>query len=290
MTRLIIIFIWLLHWLPLPLQAAVGWLLGQLLYLLIVPRRRVVHINLALCFPEKSPAERRRMARAVFVAVTRCMLERGVMWWGSAERIRRLVDLTGLEHIHAAQAAGKSVILLVPHFVALDMAGTRLAMERDCVSIYAAQNNKLLEKMLLLGRTRFGSQVLLSRQDGVRATVKAMKSGRPFYYLPDLDYGKRDAIFVPFFGVPTATISGLSRLAKLSNAVVIPLIARMKPYAAGYSCEIGAPWADFPSEDIAFDTRRMNAFIEEEVRQMPAQYYWVHKRFKTRPEGEARFY
>ena len=289
-TRIFLAFMWLLHWLPLPLQAAVGWALGHLLWLLIVQRRRVVMTNLRLCFPDKSNWQRSHMARQIFVAVTRTMLERGVMWWASAARIKRVVELRGLEKLRAEQAKGRAIILLVPHFDGLDMGGTRVSLEFDCVSIYAAQLNKLLEKMLLHGRTRFGEQQLLSRQDGVRGAVKAMKQGKVFFYLPDLDYGPKESIFVPFFDIPTATIPGLSRIARLGNAAVIPMIVRMKPWGMGYVAELGDAWQDFPNEDVVADTTRMNAWLEAEVSQTPTQYYWVHKRFKTRPEGEARFY
>lgn len=289
-TRLFLVFMWLLHCLPLPLQAALGWILGHFLYLLVAPRRRVVMINLRLCFPELTEAQRRRLARQNFVAVTRSMLERSVIWWASEARIRRLVDLQGLDKVESARAQGRGIVMLVPHFVGLDMAGSRMAMEMDCVSMYSAQLNKVLENMLLHGRTRFGSQLLLSRQEGIRGAVRAIKQGRPFYYLPDLDYGPKESIFAPFFGVQTATIPGLPRIARLGDAVVIPLVVRMKSWGRGYVAEFGDAWTDFPGEDVANDTARMNAWIESEVRKIPAQYYWVHKRFKTRPAGEPKLY
>jgi len=290
LTRIFLAGLWCFHWLPLPVQAACGWLLGHLLYLAVVPRRRVLNINLRLCFPEKPENERRRLARQICVAVTRSMLERGVLWWASESRIRKLVELHGVDKIRALHAEGRAVVMLVPHFVGLDMAGTRMAMEMDCVSMYSAQNDKLIEKMLLHGRTRFGSQELLSRQDGIRGAVKAMKRGRPFYYLPDLDFGPKESIFVPFFGIQTATVPGLPRIARLANAAVVPLIVHMKPWGRGYVGEFQDAWSDFPSEDVEVDTSRMNAWIETEVRKTPEQYYWVHKRFKTRPPGEAKFY
>lgn len=289
-TRLFLVFMWLLHWLPLPLQAAFGWVFGHLLWLVVIARRRVVMINLRLCFPERSWFERSHMARQVFVAVTRSMLERGVMWWASAARVKRIVELRGLEKLRAVQAESRPIILLVPHFDGLDMGGTRVSLEFDCVSIYAAQLNKLLEKMLLHGRTRFGEQQLLSRQEGVRGAVKAMKQGKVFFYLPDLDYGPKESIFVPFFGVQTATIPGLARIARLGAAAVIPMIVRMKPWGMGYIAELGDVWQDFPSDDAVADTARMNRWLEDEVRKTPTQYYWVHKRFKTRPPGEAKLY
>ncbi|GAA5163505.1 lipid A biosynthesis acyltransferase [Viridibacterium curvum] len=289
-TAILAPLIWLLHWLPLPVQAAVGWVLGHLLYLLVAPRRRVVHTNLRLCFPELSDAERGRLARRNVVAVVRSMLERGVIWWGSEARIRRLVEVRGLEHMHKLHEEGRNMILLVPHFVGLDVAGARLTMELDGVGIYSAQLDKLLERLLMRGRLRFGNQMLLSRQEGIRGAVRAMKTGRPFFYLPDLDYGPKESVFVPFFGVQTATIPGLSRVARLADAAVIPVVTLMKPWGTGYVCTLSAPWTDFPSDDAVADTARMNAWIESEVRQRPAEYYWVHKRFKTRPPGEAKLY
>lgn len=289
-TQLSVFILWLLHWLPLSVLSRVGEALGEVLYVLAAPRRKVVHINLRLCFPELSDEQRRRMARAHFRATTRSILERGILWWGSAERIRRTVTLSGTEHIAAAKAAGKPIILLAPHFVGLDMGGTRITMDYDIVSIYSMQNNPILNHWLLHGRSRFGNQLLLSRQDGVRHTVKGMKEGRPFYYLPDMDYGPKDSVFVPFFGVSTATITGLSRLAKMAGAVVIPCITTQRPGGGGYHTRCLPAWPDFPSADAVADTAYMNQQIEQWIAEQPEQYYWVHKRFKTRPPGDPRFY
>lgn len=289
MTRLVVGLLWLLHLLPLRVIAAIGRGLGAILWRLAGERRRVVRTNLRLCFPALQGSEREILAREHFKLVTRSFLERSLAWWASAERIRRLVRVDGLDKFKAL-AASRPTILLVPHFVGLDICATRLALEINAVSIYANQKNVALNRLLLLGRSRFGDQLLLSRQEGVRTTIKAMRAGRPFYYLPDQDYGARDAIFAPFFGVPAATITGLSRLARLGDAAVVPCIARMEPGGQGYVLQIGEPWADFPSDDVEADTERMNAAIEQFVLTMPAQYYWVHKRFKTRPPGEARLY
>ncbi len=290
MSRLAIALFWLLHWLPLSLLAPLGRGFGHLLYWLARYRRRIVLTNLALCFPELDEAARRRLARENFALTGRSMLERGLAWWASAERLRATVRIRGLERLQALKAAGRPVLLLTPHFIGLDMAGTRLSMEGDFVSVYAQQKDPVFDHWLHHGRSRFNDQLLLSRSDGVRATVKAMKSGRPFYYLPDLDYGRRESIFVPFFGVPAATITGLPRLARLAGAAVMPCVCRMLPGGQGYELELGEPWADFPGEDVEADTRRMNEWIEAVIRTMPAQYYWVHRRFKTRPQGEPRIY
>ena len=290
MSRIVVALIWLLHFLPLSILAPIGSGFGRLLYWVIVPRRKVVLINLRLCFPELSEAERRALAKRHFAVTGRSMLERGLAWWASAERLRATVRIDGLEHLQALKAAGRPVLLLAPHFVGLDMAGTRLSLEGDFVSVYSPQKDKVIDHWLHHGRSRFNDQLLLSRHDGVRATVKAMKSGRPLYYLPDLDYGRKESIFVPFFGVPAATITGLPRLARLAGAAVVPCVVRILPGGDGCVLELGAPWADYPSDDVEADTRRMNAWLEGVIRTMPEQYYWVHRRFKTRPEGEPRIY
>jgi KDO2-lipid IV(A) lauroyltransferase len=290
MIRIVIVLLWLLHWLPLSWLASIGESLGALLYRVAGSRRRVVLTNLRLCFPEWEATQQVATAQAHFRALGRGLLERSLLWWGSAERLRRIIRLHGTEKIRAYQAAGRPVVLFAPHFIGLDMGGTRITMDFNIVSIYAYQKDPVIDKLLLHGRSRFGDQQLLARQDGARATVKAMKAGRPFYYLPDMDYGLKDSVFVPFFGVSTATITGLSRLSRLAGAVVLPCITKMQPGGAGYDVEIGDPLANFPSDDPNADTAAMNRFLEGWIRTQPEQYYWVHKRFKTRPPGEASFY
>lgn len=290
MSHLAVGLFWLLHFLPLSVLAALGRSFGMVLYPFARWRRHVVQTNLRLCFPELDDASRRALARRHFALLGRSLFERCLLWWASAERLKRTVRIDGLEHLRRAQDEGRAVILLAPHFLGLDMAGTRLTLEIDAVSIYSRQKNKVFDRWLYHGRSRFGDQLLLSRSDGVRSTVKAMKSGRPFYYLPDLDYGRRESIFVPFFGIPAATISGLPRLARLAGAVVLPCVARMQPGGGGCVLEIGAPWDGFPGDDVEADVARMNRWLEGVIRTMPEQYYWVHRRFKTRPRGEPGFY
>jgi KDO2-lipid IV(A) lauroyltransferase len=290
LSRLLIAVVWVLHLLPLPLLAALGNGLGVVIYGLAGRRRHIVLVNLALCFPELTERQRRQLARAHFQILTRSVLERSLLWWASPERLSRLIRVDGEEQMRALLDAGRPVLMLAPHFVGLDAGGVGIAMRFDSASIYAVQSNPVFDRLLLRGRRRFGDQLLLSRQDSVRASVRAMKSGRPLYYLPDMDFGKRDSIFVPFFGVQAATIPGLSRLARLAGAVVVPCVTRILPGGEGYVVSVGEPWPDFPSADVEADTRRMNAWIEAAVRSMPEQYYWVHRRFKTRPPGESRPY
>ena len=289
-SRLAIALLWLLHLLPLPILAWLGRGLGRLLFRIGKRRQRIVLVNLKRCFPELGEAERLHLAKAHFESLGRSILERSILWWASKRRLQRLIRVVGGEKIDALRAAGTPVILLAPHFVGLDAGGIGIAMQLDVVSIYSRQKNAVFDRLLLRGRNRFGDQLLLSRQDGARATVKAMKSGRPFYYLPDMDFGTRDSIFVRFFGIQTATITGLSRLSRAAGAVVVPCVTRMLPGGRGYEVEIGDGWTSFPTDDVEADTRRMNAFIEDTIRTMPEQYYWVHRRFKSRPKGEPSFY
>ncbi len=289
MTRVFIGLLWILHVLPLGALAAFGNGLGRVLYWLIPERRRVTHINLEKCFPQMAPQARERLARAHFRAFTRSIVEHALLWWAPEARIRRLIRIEGLEHLGALR--GTPVILFVPHFAGLDACATRIGLERDCVGIFSQQKDALFSELLAHGRGRFGDQRQVSRQEGVRVAIRAMlREDRPFYYLPDQDYGARDALFVPFFGVPAATVPGLSRIARLARAKVLPCVTQMLPGGEGYVVRIEAPWQDFPTSDLHADTLRMNRYIEQAALRMPEQYLWMHKRFKTRPEGEARFY
>jgi KDO2-lipid IV(A) lauroyltransferase len=287
-TRIALALVWLLHWLPLPLLAAVGRGFGRLLFALGRERRKVTLTNLRLCFPQMDEAERLALARRHYEAFGRSVLERGILWWSGKERIQRLVRVEGVEHFRAV--ADRPVIWLAPHFVGLDMGGVRLTTEYPLVSMYSRQKNPLVDRLLLHSRTRFGNSPMASRQDGLKPVVREMRKGLPFYYLPDMDFGARDAVFVPFFGVPAATVTALSRLAKITGAAVVPCVTRQLPGGAGYVATFHPAWQDFPSGDVEADTRRMNAFIEAEIVKMPEQYYWLHKRFKTRPAGEKGVY
>jgi Kdo2-lipid IVA lauroyltransferase/acyltransferase len=286
--RLVIGLMWLLHLLPLAALARVGEALGMLFYWFGHERRRVCLLNLERCLPELAQPERVALAKSHFRALGRSLLERGILWWAPRDRILRLVRLSGIEHLRAL--SGTPVIILAPHFVGLDAGVTRLTCEIDMVGIFARQKSEALNRLLLAGRLRFGHGRAYSRQDGVRGPLAGLREGLPFYYLPDQDYGPRDAIFVPFFGVPAATITGLSRMARVARARVVPCVTTMLPGGGGYEVKCYPPWENFPTDDVAADTRRMNAFIEDRVREMPAQYLWTHKRFKTRPPGEPRWY
>ena len=285
MTRVILALMWLAHWLPFRALAWIGDAVGTALFWLIPERRRVTRINLAKCFPDLPAHERERLARAAFRAFCRGFVDRAVLWWAPPERIKRMVRIEGLEHL---EAAGARVVVLAPHFAGIEAAGIRLSIDRDMSTLYQHQKDPVVDRRLLEGRTRFRSNIV-SRQQGLRKVLRWINAGIPFYYLPDLDFGRKGTTFVPFFGVPAATAVGLSYIARSTGAAVVPCVARMLP-AGGYVARFYPAWSDFPSGDEARDARRMMAFIEERVLEMPEQYHWLHKRFKTRPEGEPRFY
>jgi len=288
MTRLGVFVLWLAHFLPFRVLAWAGNLLGLLFYLFAQERRMVTTTNLRLCFPEMSEAARADLARRNFIAFGRSFLERSILWWASSERIQRLIHVEGLEHFNAVQ--GKPFIVLLPHFVALDVAGSWLSLHSNGVSMYSNQKNAYLNKLLIQKRIRFGRQRIFSRQQGLRPVVKAMREGFPLLYLPDQDFAARDAMFIPFFGVQASTLTSVSRLAQMTGSRILPCVPRVLPDGLGYELRFYPAWDNYPTDDVRADARRVNEFIEQRVLEMPEQYFWLHKRFKTRPEGEEKFY
>jgi len=284
MGRVVVALVYLLRFLPYRVLSALGCRFGLLLYHVARERQRVARTNVRLCFPGLTRDEADAMVRAHFRALGRSFLDRGILWWGSKASLAELVRIEGEEHWRSV--AGRPVIMLAPHFLGLDMGGLRIATEHALVSMYSRQRDPWLDGVIRRGRTRFGLLKLYARQDGLRPVLRALRDGVPFYYLPDMDLGARDAVFVPFFGVQSATVTALSRIAAITGAIVIPCVTRYGPGCSGYVMRFYPAWRDFPSDDIVNDARRMNAFIEERVRETPEQYYWVHKRFKTRPKGE----
>lgn len=272
--------------LPLPAVRWIGARAGDLAWRLAAERRRVALTNLRLCLPDWSEARRVEVARGHFRCFVASFFERFIVWYASPERIRAVVELRGLEHYEPYR--GKPVIFLAPHFVGIDAGGVRLQMEVGGASLYANQKSRVLTRVMTRGRSRFGGARMLLRNEGLRPAVRLIRQGVPFYFLPDMDLGPRDAIFVPFFGVPAATVVSVARLAQMTGAVVIPFVTRMTQ--TGYVAQAWPPWTDFPGDDLEAATRRMNAFIEQRVLEMPEQYLWTHKRFKTRPPGEPGVY
>jgi len=288
LIRLGVFLLWLLHFLPFRVLVAIGNGLGLLLHALAKERRHVATVNLRLCFPDMSDARRARLVRDHFKMFGRGLIERTILWWSSAARINSLIRVEGVEHFDAIK--GQPAILLTPHFVGMDVGGQWVAQRTDTVCMYANQKNRYMTELLLQKRARFGKQHLYSRQQGLRPILKGMRAGLPFIYPPDQDQGVKDGAFIPFFGVPAATMTSVPRLAQMTGAKVVPSITRLLPGGEGYVLTFYPAWENYPSGDDIADTRRMNEFIEDRVREMPEQYFWLHKRFKTRPEGEARPY
>lgn len=282
----------LLARLPLRFVAAMSGPLSTLGWWLAKSRRRVALTNLRLCFPHLTDGEREVIARGHFRAYMQAALEHGFLWNASGARIRDYVSLHDEREWRRFREGDdqKPVIWLCPHFIGLDAAAIRISVDTSGCSIYSEQSNPDLDQMMLAGRTRFGESKIIARTEGVKPIIRAMKSGLPFYYLPDMDFGARDSVFVPFFGVTAATITGVSRLAKLTGAVVVPVIATQRPQGRGYDVRFYPAWEGFPSGDDEADARRVNAFIEDRVRENIPQYLWTHKRFKTRPPNEPSVY
>ncbi len=282
--------VWLLHWLPLPLLALLGRGFGLLLHAVGGARRRVALRNVALCFPELKPAQQAALVREHFQWLGRSLLERGVLWHASRERLKRLIQVEGEPRF--AEGHDGAVMWLAPHFLGIEIAGmaTQLYQQRAAFDVYSPQSNAVLDAALLAGRSRFGTAEFFTRSDGARAIVRAIRRGLVFFNPPDMDFGLRDAAFVPFFGQPAATLLAPSRMAKSLQMTVQPVVADMLPGGQGYRVRFLPPWTDWPTDDPLADAARMNTFIEEQVRLHPAQYFWVHKRFKTRPEGAAAIY
>jgi KDO2-lipid IV(A) lauroyltransferase len=289
-TRLLLGLMWLLHCLPLPVLAALGRGLGRLLWRLGRSRRRIALRNLELCFPEQTPAQRKALAREHFQWLGRSILERSLLWFAPAERLRRLIRVEG--DVRLAERSPRPVMWLVPHFMGLDVAGVATLLYQDhmACSMYQQQSNPAMDAVIRKGRLRFGNAEIFPRSDKALPLIRAIRRGHAFFNLPDMDFGARDAAFVPFFGVPAATLLAPSRMAQALGMVVQPVVAEMLPGGQGYTVRFGEPWTHFPTADPEADTLAMNRWIEDEIRRNPAQYLWVHKRFKTRPPGEPSLY
>ena len=274
--------------LPLPVLRGLGRVLGNVLYVVAVPRRKVALRNLELCFPEKTLAERKELGKESIVVFCQTFLDRSWLWFGSEELVRSRVKLTGA----VDELDGDTpTIVFAPHFYSMDAGGLALPLntEREFTSIFATNPDPVLDAWFMTGRQRFGNVRMLNRADGVKPIISTLRKGGLLYLLPDMDYGKNDSVFVPFFAVPeTATIPSLSRFARLGKAKVVGLYNRMTP--EGYVAEMTPAWDNFPTDDHIADTARMNRELEIAIRTMIPQYYWVHKRFKTRPDGQASLY
>jgi len=280
----------LLARLPFRLQALLGRGFGWIGYQLAWERRRVARTNLSICLPECDSRTRERLVREHFGWLGVAAVCQGLSWSAPAERLARIVRLRHRERIDAYLAAGRPVIVLVPHFVGLELGGTAFtALVHSGMYMYQRIRNPVIDAQMRHARTRFGA-IPVERHDDLRGLIRTLKSGVPFFYLPDQDPGRRRGVFVPFCGLSAATVPTLGRIARLADAVVIPTFARFLPKGEGLEVCFDPPIADFPSGDAEVDATRMNQVIEDRLRKMPAQYFWVHRRFKTRPEGAEPIY
>ena len=273
--------------LPLPWLRALGGVLGRLLFVLARRRRHVALTNLRLAFPDWSEAERVDVARRSFIAFAQSFIDRAWVWHAPDAVVRQRIRLTGaVDELRRPEAA----VLFAPHFYGMDAGGAAIMQQAVARggSIYSPQSGAATDAWVRAGRERFGDVVLINRRDGVKPVIKSLREGRYLYLLPDMDLGPEESLFVPFFGVPAATVPSLPRLARLGRARVVPTVTRMTPQ--GYEVQVHPAWTDYPGEDVAADTALMNRRLEEWIRAMPEQYYWVHKRFKTRPAGEPSVY
>lgn len=286
--RAILAIMWLLHWLPLPILGRFGAACGWLLFYLLKSRRHITLTNLRLCRPELSEGERRKLAQRHFQDYARSVWERGILWWASEQRLRRLIKVEPGVPLTTINAG--PTILLCPHFVCLDVAGVAVMLESSLCSIYVRQKNRAFDAALRRGRSRFRPVQLFSRSEGIKPIMRAMQQGLPYFMLPDMDFGVKNACFVPFFGIPAATLTAPARLAASTGAKLIPVVATFLPNYQGWRVQFFPPWEDYPGTDLEAATRRMNAFIEEQALALPSEYFWSHKRFKTRPPGMASVY
>ena len=282
-----IAFIRLLALLPLSWIRALGRALGVLFFHTIRSRRHIATVNLKLCFPVLTDAQIKKLVREHFVYFMQALLDRSWLWHGRPDVTLKRLKITGA--VHELQN-NEPVVLFVPHFVGMDAGNTAFTqqIQRKLITIYTNQSNKTIDAWILKRRARFGNIRLFGRIAGVKEIIAALRSGEMLGILPDMNFGPQESIFVPFYGIPTCTIPSLHRFSRLGKAKVVPVINRMTH--DGYEVEVLPAWDNFPTPDMVADTTVMNQQLEGYIATMPAQYYWVHKRFKSRPAGAPSVY
>ncbi len=262
--------------------------LGTVAWYVVPKRRKICLKNLRLCFPDWPEEKRVEVAKNVFKNLLRALLDHSVLWAGTKEQVEKMVKFDGKE-MFLDLASKKPVLIVTPHFVGLDAGGIAINTYYRGFSLYQPQTNPVWDEWAYKGRKRFADPILIRKgKNALKQAVRALKQGLAMYYLPDMDNGRLNSIFVPFFGVPAATLPMVSRLAKVTGAAVIWGIAEMTP--EGYTMHLLGPLENFPTNDVEADTLRITHGIEQFVLQHPDQYLWTHRRFKTRPEGEPDVY
>ncbi|AMN46086.1 KDO2-lipid IV(A) lauroyltransferase [Steroidobacter denitrificans] len=267
----------LLEPVPYPVLLWLGRRIGDVAAHLPLSFAHIARRNLALCFPECTEAKREQLLRDHFHSIGIGLFETAMSWWSPDERISSLTQLEGMEHLHAALARGRGAILLSAHFTTVEIGGRVLAMELPTNIMYRPTKNPVMERFLMRNRGLRAKRAI--PRDDVRNLITALKSNEPVWYAPDQAYRKKGAQMVEFFGIPAATNTATSRLARMTGAAVLPFFQERLP-KGGYRMVIHPALDDFPSDDPAADARRFNELIEAQIRKVPAQYLWVHRRFK----------
>ncbi|MCK0767615.1 MULTISPECIES: LpxL/LpxP family Kdo(2)-lipid IV(A) lauroyl/palmitoleoyl acyltransferase [Chromohalobacter] len=275
-------------WLPWRLKMAVGRLIGLCAWRFARSRRRITETNLALCFPELSEEERSRLVRETFIANGKGILETATGWCRDPEHLRHRVTFKGEEHMTQALAQGKGALIIGVHFSTLDLGGALHSLFFPADVVYRAHDNPLFERFMTRARRRIFGRAI-DRHD-LRGVVRRIKEGHAVWYSPDQDFGRDASVFAPFFGVEAATLKLTAKIARMTGAPVMPLIFHRNPGDETYTLEYLPALENFPSGDDIADATRINGLIEDAIRRHPEQYLWLHRRFKTRPRGEASLY
>jgi len=287
-TWLAIALLWCLSHLPFAWQLAMGRVIGRTFQQLAARRRSITAVNLSLCFPELSAGERERILAEQFDSMGIGVMEMAMSWWASGRRLEKLAHVEGLQHLQTALDRSKGVILLSAHFTTLEIGGRLLALHTPFHVMYREHKNAAFDRVMKSARIRhFGKAI--PRGD-LRSMLRSLQDNMPVWYAPDQDYGREQSIFAPFFGIPAASITATSRLARLSGAAVVPFFQTRLPGTRGYRLTLHPPLENFPGLSVEQDTRRINGIIEASIRKQPGQYLWAHRRFKNRPEGEPEVY
>jgi KDO2-lipid IV(A) lauroyltransferase len=282
--------LWLITQLPYRALLTIGRLLGAGMYRVAGDRRRIAARNLELCFPEKSAQERKQLLKANFASTGIAFFEMAMSWWWPTSRLARLAHVEGLEHLKQAHLDGKGVILMALHFTTLEIGAALLGQKHTIDGMYREHGNSLFDFIQRRGRERHNLDSLAVERDDVRGMLKLLRSGRAIWYAPDQDYGAKQSIFVPLFGIQAATVTATSKFARLGRALVMPFTQERLADGSGYRLVIHPPLTDFPGETDEIDCLRINQWVEASVRECPEQYLWTHRRFKSRPPGEAKLY
>ena len=280
---------------PQSVRHRIGEIVPILAYPFIKRRRHVATVNLKKCFPDWSDAQIEQTIRTHLRYFSHALFDRSLFWFGDIGSFKRNIVLVDEHYFNDALAQNRPIIVLAPHFIGLDVGGLRMNFDREMGGMYQRQSNPVFEELMREGRSRAGKTQLFTRQDGVRGLIKMLRNKIVMYYLPDMDFGIKDAIFAPFFGVQAATLTALPKLAQMTNALIVPCVTRIDKDALVrgetlYKAQFYPAWDNYPDGDEYSAVVQMNQFIEARIMEEPAQYLWLHKRFKTRPVGDASFY